>query len=51
MFSNLEIPLASPLKRGTLTGFSRLFKAGALVRSWGDLLRNTQVNIEFADTS
>jgi len=45
MFSNPEIPLASPFLRGTLTGFSPLFKGG-----WGDLLSNRQVNIEFEKT-
>ncbi len=30
-------PPKSPLKRGTLTEFSPLFKAGAHARSWGDL--------------
>jgi hypothetical protein len=28
-------PPKSPLKRGTSTEFSPLFKAGVLVRSWG----------------
>jgi hypothetical protein len=28
-------PPKSPFLRGTLTGFFPLFKAGALVRSWG----------------